>query len=156
MLIIAITTYIYYFIPTFLSHSDTIMSLPIEYARLNLLEAEKTKRQRQYKAQLLVIRSGDINVRLGKTLIPLNQSQSIWLPHDCLYSLESITASQIDILSLSARVTAGLPTRLYQCTTSPLLPLLIDELITIDKTSISAQNLFQVCLDQVYKLIEHD
>ncbi|KXO06901.1 hypothetical protein AKG98_2808 [Moritella sp. JT01] len=132
------------------------MSLPIEYARLNLLVAEKTKRQRQYKAQLLVIRSGDINIRLGKTLITLNQSQSIWLPHDCLYSLESITASQIDILSFSARVTAGLPTSLYRCTASPLLPLLIDELITIDKTSISAQHLFQVCLDQVHKLTEHD
>ncbi|CAM3244818.1 hypothetical protein [Moritella viscosa] len=132
------------------------MSLPIEYVRLNLLVAEKTKRQRQYKAQLLIMRSGDINIRLGKTLITLNQSQSIWLPHDCLYSLESITTSQIDILSFSARVTIGLPTRLYQRTTPSLLPLLIDELTTIDNTSVPAQHLFQVCLDLAHKLTEHD
>ncbi|MGC3833385.1 hypothetical protein ACPSKX_03400 [Moritella viscosa] len=94
--------------------------------------------------------------RLGKTLITLNQSQSIWLPHDCLYSLESITTSQIDILSFSARVTIGLPTRLYQRTTPSLLPLLIDELTTIDNTSVPAQHLFQVCLDLAHKLTEHD
>ena len=54
------------------------MSLPIEYSRLNLLALAKTKRQRQYKAQLLIIRYGELNIRLGKTLITLNQAQSIW------------------------------------------------------------------------------
>lgn len=129
-----------------------IMSLPIEYTRFNLLALEKTKRQRQHKAQLLVIRHGEINIRLGKSLITLNQSQSIWLPHDSLHSIESITASQIDILLFSARVTAPLSTTLCQYTTPPLLSLLIDELNTIDKTTIPAQHLLQVCLDQVYKL----
>ena len=131
------------------------MSLPIEYTRLNLLALATTKRQRQYKAQWLIIRQGELNIRLGKTLITLNQSQSIWLPHDCLYSIESITASQIDILAFSARVTASLPTTLCQCTTPSLLPVLIDELMTIDKTTTSAQHLLQVCLDQVHKLTKH-
>jgi len=128
------------------------MSLPIEYTRLNFSTAEKTKRQRQCKAQLLVVRNGEINIRLGKTLISLTPSQILWLPHDCLYAIESTTGSQIDVLSFSARVTATLPTTLQQCTSSPLLPTLIDELITIDKASIPAQHLFQVCLDQVHKL----
>jgi len=128
------------------------MSLPIEYARLNFSTAEKTKRQRQTKAQLLVVRNGEINIRLGKTLISLTPSQTLWLPHDCLYAIESTTDSQIDILSISARVTATLPTSVLQCNSSPLLPALIDELIAIDKTSIPAQHLFQVCLDQVHKL----
>jgi len=132
------------------------MSLPIEHTRFNLQALEKTKRQRQYKAQLLVLRNGEINIRLGKTLITLNQSQSIWLPHDCLYSIESRTTSQVDVLSFSARITAGLPTRLYPCTTPPLLPLLIDELAIINKTSVPAQHLSQVCLDQVHKLTRHD
>jgi len=131
------------------------MSLPIEYSRFNLLALEKTKRQRQYKAQLLVIRHGELNIRLGKTLITLNQSQSIWLPHDCLYAIESITASQIDILAFSARVTASLPTTLCLCTTPLLLPVLIDELMTNDITTTSTQHLLQVCLDQVHKLTEH-
>ncbi|MFT5808287.1 MAG: hypothetical protein ACI9LG_002589 [Moritella dasanensis] len=128
------------------------MSLPIEYTRINLLALEKTKRQRQHKAQFLVIRHGEINIRLGKSLITLDQSQSIWLPHDCLHSIESITASQIDVLLFSARVTASLSTTLWQHTTPPLFPVLIDELITIDKTTIPAQRLFQVCLDQLHKL----
>jgi len=131
------------------------MSLPIEYNRFSLLASEKTKRQRQHKAQLLLIRNGELNIRLGKTLLKLNQSQSIWLPHDCLYAIESITATQIDVLTFSARVTASLPTTLHQCPTSPLLPVIFDELMTMDKTSSTAQHLFQVCLDQAHKLTEH-
>ena len=155
MPIIAITHFIYYFRVYILAHSENIMSLPIEYTRLNLQALEKTKRQRQHKAQLLIIRHGEINIRLGKTLISLNQSQSIWLPHDCLYAIESLTACQIDALAFSARVTTSLPITLYPCTTSPLLPVLIDELMAIDNTTTAAQHLFQVCLDQVHKLTEH-
>ncbi len=132
------------------------MSLPIEHSRFNLLASEKTKRQRQPKAQLLLIRNGEINIRLGKTLIKSNSALSIWLPHDCLYAIESITASQVDVLTFSARVTASLPTTLQQCPTSPLLPVLCDELLTIDKTSLTAQHLLQVCLDQTHKLTEHN
>ncbi|PKH09062.1 hypothetical protein [Moritella sp. Urea-trap-13] len=131
------------------------MSLPIEYTRVSLQALTKTKRQRQHKAQLLIIRHGEINIRLGKALIPLNQSQSIWLPHDCLHSIESVTASKIDILVFSARVTTSLPSTLCLYTTPPLLPVLIDELTIMDKTTIHAQHLFQVCLDQVHKLTEH-
>jgi len=132
------------------------MSLPIEHTRLNLSATEKTKRQRQYKAQLLILRHGDINIRLGKTLISLTSLSAIWLPHDCLYAIESTTDSQIDILSFSARVTTGLPTTIKHSNISPLLPTLIDELITIDKNSPSAQHLFQVCLDQVHKFTVHN
>jgi hypothetical protein len=142
-------------VTTFLAYSEISMSLPIEYNRFSLNTSEKTKRQRQHKAQLLLLRSGELNIRLGKTQFKLNQSQLIWLPHDCLYSIESITASQIDVLTFSARVTASLPTTLRQCPVSPLLPVLCDELITIDQTSSAAQHLFQVCLDQVHKLTEH-
>lgn len=128
------------------------MSLAIELSRLNLITAEKTKRQRQSKAQLLILRSGEIQIRLGKALIKLIPSQAIWLPHACLYSIEAITDSQIDILSFSARVTATLPVSLMQFNTPLLLTALIDELINIDYTSTPARHLFQVCLDQVHKL----
>ncbi|MDX2322359.1 MAG: hypothetical protein QNK26_17375 [Moritella sp.] len=132
------------------------MSLPIEYSRLNLQTLTKTKRQRQYKAQLLIIRHGEINIRLGKTLLTLKQSQSAWLPHDCLYAIESITTCQIDVLTFSARVTAALPTNLCQCTTSPLLPVLMDELMNMDTNTTAAQHLLKVCLDQVHKLTERN
>lgn len=132
------------------------MSLPIEYTRLNLSTAEKTKRQRQYKAQLLIVRHGDINIRLGKTLINLTSSKIIWLPHDCLYAIESATDSEVDILAFSARVTTALPTKLKKGDASPLLPVLLDELSTMDRTTSSAQHLFQVCLDQVHKFTAQD
>jgi hypothetical protein len=130
------------------------MSQPIEYKRLHLSTGEKTKRQRQHKAQMITVHSGTILIQLGKSQVSLAANQSVWLPHECLHSIECVDNCLLDILFFSARVTARLPDSFARLPTSALLNALINE---ISDTSLNSGltefcHLLQVCLDQLHKL----
>ena len=128
-----------------------MMSLPIEFKTLELVASEKSKRQRQIKAQLITPVNAEIKVLIGKQSVQVKMGQQLWLPHDCLHTLTSQQTVTLDIVLFSARVTETLPSNYFCINGSTLLTALVAEIKTT--TNLTAKNhLYQVCLDQINKL----
>ncbi len=131
------------------------MSLPIEHQLLSFSSGDKTKRKRDPKAQLITVNSGTIVITIGQTQIALSERESLWLPHECLFSLSCTEPAELTVLRFSIRVTQALPMCACRVDDSVLLSALITEVSTMPAGEWQGQygRLMQVILDQLQKLV---
>ncbi len=131
------------------------MSLPIQHQLLSFSSGDKTKRKRNPKAQLITVNSGTIEINIGKNQTTLSEAESLWLPHECLFSISCIEPAELTILHFSIRVTRTMPSSAYKINDSILLSALIAEVSTMTVGEWQGQygRLMQVILDQLHKLV---
>lgn len=131
------------------------MSLPIEHQLLSFSSGEKTKRRRDPKAQLITVNAGVIVINIGQNQITLSETESLWLPHECLFSICCIEPAELTVLHLSIRVTQDLPSCACKIADSILFSALIAEVSTMPVGEWQGQygRLLLVTLDQLKKLV---
>lgn len=131
------------------------MSLPIEHQLLSFSSGDKTKRRRNPKAQLITVNAGVIVIHIGQQQLTLSEAESLWLPHECLFSICCITPAELTVLHFSIRVTLDLPSCACKIADSVLFSALITEVSTLPIGEWQGQygRLLLVILDQLQKLV---
>ncbi|MFD1008883.1 hypothetical protein [Oceanisphaera ostreae] len=91
----------------------------IDHQLLELPHLSQGKRQRQFKALLLIVHQGGGLLQLGRHYYPLAGNDIVFLPADTLFAWHRFAHSRVSQLTFSPRL--ALPTQAGRITSAPLL-----------------------------------